>query len=39
MIKKVKSESNGSTYNRYSSDAVSQVTFHEVTDDSYNTYS
>lgn len=34
----VKSESFGSAYTSFGSDAISQVTFHELTDDSYNTY-
>jgi hypothetical protein len=38
MIAMVESESYGTTYYSYDSDAISQVTFHEVTDDSYNTY-
>tara|TARA_R110000765_G_scaffold94079_6_gene177446 strand:- start:1033 stop:1407 length:375 start_codon:yes stop_codon:yes gene_type:complete len=38
MIDMVESESYGTTYYSYDSDAISQVTFHEVTDDSYNTY-
>lgn len=38
MIKMVKSESYGSAYYSYDSDAISQVTFYEVSDDSYNTY-
>lgn len=38
MINMVESESYGTTYYSYDSDAISQVTFHEITDDSYNTY-
>ena len=38
LIDYVESESYGTTYYSYNSDAISQVTFHEVTDDSYNTY-
>jgi hypothetical protein len=38
MIAMVESESYGSTYYSYDSDVISQVSFHEVTDDSYNTY-
>jgi len=34
----VKSESYGSTYYSYNSDAISQVTFYEVTDENYNTF-
>lgn len=38
IIKYVKSKSYGSTYYSYDSDAISQITFYEVSDDSYNTY-
>ncbi|WP_435412697.1 hypothetical protein [Psychroserpens mesophilus] len=38
LIDYVKSNSYGSTYYSYDSDAISQVTFYEVTDDNYNTY-
>tara|TARA_R110002072_G_scaffold261258_1_gene419939 strand:- start:94687 stop:95046 length:360 start_codon:yes stop_codon:yes gene_type:complete len=38
LMNYVKSESYGSTYYSYSSDAISQVTFYEVTDKSYNTF-
>src|SRR5680860_508931 len=38
MIEYVKSKGYGSTYSSYSSDAISQVTFYEISDDSYNTY-
>lgn len=38
IIEYVKSESYGSTYYSYDSDAISQVTFYEVTDDNYITY-
>lgn len=38
LMEYVKSESYGSTYYSYDSDAISQVTFYEVTDDSYNTF-
>lgn len=38
IIDYVKSEGYGSTYYSYSSDAITQVTFYDVTDDSYNTY-
>lgn len=38
MIEMVQSESYGTTYYSYDSDAISQVTFHEFSDDSYNTY-
>lgn len=38
LIAMVKSESYGSTYYSYNSDAISQVTFYEVSDNSYNRY-
>lgn len=38
LIDYVKTESYGSTYYSYGSDAIRQVSFHEVSDDSYNTY-
>ncbi len=34
----VKSKSYGSTYHSYDSDAIRKVSFHEISDDSYNTY-
>jgi hypothetical protein len=38
MIDLVKSKDYGVTYYSYSSDAISQVTFYDVTDDNYNTF-
>lgn len=38
LIEYVKSESYGSTYYSYNSEAIRQVTFYEVRDDSFNTY-
>lgn len=38
LLKMVKSESYGSTYYSYSSDAISQVTFYEIDGDNYNSY-
>lgn len=38
IMEYVKSKDYGSTYSSYSSDAISQVTFYEVTDENYNTY-
>lgn len=34
----VKDEDSGMTYFSYDSDAITKVSFHELTDDSYNTY-
>ena len=34
----VESEDYGMTYYSYDSDAITKVSFHEITDDSYNTY-
>lgn len=34
----VKSESYGTTYYSYGSDAITKVTFHEITDENYRTY-
>ena len=34
----VQQEDYGMTYYSYSSDAITKVSFHEITDDSYNTY-
>jgi hypothetical protein len=38
LISYVKANGYGSTYYSYNSDAISQVTFYEVTDDNYTTY-
>ena len=38
LIEYVKSQSYGSPYYSYDSDAISQVTFYEVVDDSYNSF-
>ncbi|WP_209404194.1 hypothetical protein [Pseudozobellia sp. WGM2] len=38
LLNRVESESYGTTYSSYGSDAISQVTFYDLTDDSYNTY-
>lgn len=38
LIDYVESKDYGITYYSYSSDAISQVTFYEVTDDSFNSY-
>lgn len=38
MLDYVKSEDYGTSYYSYSSDAINEVSFHEITDDSYNTY-
>ena len=38
IMEYVKSESYGSTYYSFDSEAISQVTFYEITDDSYNTF-
>tara|TARA_R110002096_G_scaffold201778_1_gene386332 strand:+ start:40 stop:405 length:366 start_codon:yes stop_codon:yes gene_type:complete len=38
LMEYVKSESYGTTYYSYDSDAITQVTFHEITDENYNTY-
>ncbi|MAU15617.1 MAG: hypothetical protein CMH46_08775 [Muricauda sp.] len=38
LMATVKSEGYGSTYYSYDSDAISKVTFYEVSDDNYNKY-
>ena len=38
LLQMVESESYGTTYSSFGSDAISQVTFHDITDNSYNTY-
>ncbi len=38
LIQYVESESYGTTYPSYGGDAITQVTFYDVTNDSYNTY-
>lgn len=38
MLETVESDGYGSTYSSYGSDAISQVTFYEISDKSYNTY-
>ncbi|WP_047245628.1 hypothetical protein [Maribacter thermophilus] len=38
LMAMVKSEGYGSTYYSYDSDAISKVTFYEVSDDSFNRY-
>lgn len=38
LMDMVTSESYGSTYSSYSSDAISQVTFYEIDGDNYSTY-
>ncbi len=38
LIEYVKSKSYGSTFYSYSSDAISQAAFYDVTDDNYNTF-
>lgn len=38
LISYVKANGYGTTYYSYDSDAISQVTFYEVTDDNYTTY-
>lgn len=38
IMQYVKSESYGNTYYSFDSEAISQVTFHEITDKDYNTF-
>lgn len=38
LLQMVESESYGTTYSSFGSDAISQVTFHDITDDNYNRY-
>lgn len=38
LLDYVESKGYGSTYYSYNSDAISQVTFYDITDENYNTY-